>query len=90
MTRIELGEEVTWRARHFGARLRASIMTTSSPRMARGGTVMRDVFEFAAPCGMLGLLAERLVLTSYLRRFLAERNRQIKAVAESDAWRKFV
>lgn len=51
---------------------------------------MRDVFEFAAPCGMLGLPAERLVVRSYLRRFLAEQNRQIKAVAESNAWREFV
>jgi ligand-binding SRPBCC domain-containing protein len=56
----------------------------------RGGTIMRDVFEFAAPCGVLGLVAERLVLTRYLRRFLTARNRAIKAAAESDAWKDFV
>jgi len=108
------GEEVTWRARHFGIRQTLASRITAYDRPAffrdsmvrgafapldqdhhvaddgRGGTLLRDVFEFAAPCGMLGLLAERLVLTSYLRRLLTERNRAIKAVAESDAWREFV
>jgi ligand-binding SRPBCC domain-containing protein len=55
-----------------------------------GGTVMRDVFEFAAPLGALGWLAERCVLRGYLRRLLESRNRAIKAVAESDDWRRFV
>ena len=51
---------------------------------------MRDVFAFAAPFGVLGRVAERLILTRYLRRFLEARNREIKVVAESDAWRQFV
>ena len=55
-----------------------------------GGTRMRDVLEYAAPLGPLGRLAERLFLTAYLRRFLEARNRELKAVAESDAWRQFV
>jgi len=55
-----------------------------------GGTVMRDVFDYAAPLGLLGRLAERLVLTRYLRRFLIERNRYLKAVAESDQWKQYV
>ena len=56
-----------------------------------GGTVMRDVLDYAAPLGPLGRLAERLFLTAYLRRFLTARNRALKAVAESDAeWRRFV
>ena len=53
----------------------------------QGGTIMDDVFEFAAPCGALGLIVERLLLARYFRRFLASRNRHLKAVAESDAWR---
>jgi len=56
----------------------------------QGGTVMRDVFDFAAPFGLLGRVAARLVLTEYLRRFLEARNRAIKTVAESDSWRRFV
>ncbi|MBK7828459.1 SRPBCC family protein [Nannocystis sp.] len=52
-----------------------------------GHTEMRDVFDFDAPLGPLGDLAERLFLTAYLRRFLARRNAVIKRVAESDEWR---
>jgi ligand-binding SRPBCC domain-containing protein len=55
-----------------------------------GGTLMRDVFEFAAPGGPLGVLAERLILTRYLRRFLVARNETITRVAESEAWRAFL
>ena len=45
-----------------------------------GETVMRDVFDFAAPLGALGRVAKRTVLTGYLRRLLEARNREIKAV----------
>ena len=55
-----------------------------------GGTLMRDVFDYAAPLGPLGRTAEWLFLSSYMRRFLEERNRLVKAVAESDAWTQFV
>ena len=51
---------------------------------------MRDVFDYAAPLGPLGRIAERLFLTAYLRRFLEARNRELKAVPESDEWRRFV
>jgi ligand-binding SRPBCC domain-containing protein len=52
-----------------------------------GLTTMRDVFDYTSPLGPLGRLADVLVLAAYLRRFLAERNRVIKRVAESDEWR---
>jgi ligand-binding SRPBCC domain-containing protein len=55
-----------------------------------GGTVMRDVLDFAAPLGRLGRIAERLVLRDYLEAFLVERNAMIKTVAESDQWRKYL
>jgi ligand-binding SRPBCC domain-containing protein len=107
------GEEVTWRARHFGvwqtltsritayerpAYFRDSMVRGAFARLDHehhftedgGGTVMRDVFEFAAPLGVLGRVAERVVLTRYLRRLLEVRNREIKAIAESDAWKRFV
>jgi len=111
---LALGDEVTWRARHFGvwqtltsritayerpAYFRDSMVRGAFARLdhehyfaedGRGRTVMRDVFAFAAPFGVLGRVAERLILTRYLRRFLEARNREIKVVAESDAWRQFV
>jgi ligand-binding SRPBCC domain-containing protein len=48
-----------------------------------GGTRMIDVFDYSAPLGLLGRLAERLVLNRYMRRLLSERGLGIKAVAES-------
>jgi ligand-binding SRPBCC domain-containing protein len=56
----------------------------------RGGTIMRDHVDFAAPLGLLGRIGERLVLTNYLHRFLTARNGELKGVAESDAWKQFV
>ncbi|MCE6997986.1 SRPBCC family protein [Saccharothrix sp. S26] len=49
----------------------------------RGGTVMRDVVEFAAPLGPLGAVAELAVLNRYMPRLIATRNAHVKAVAES-------
>lgn len=54
------------------------------------GTVMRDEFEFAAPLGFLGRLAENLFLTGYMKRFLSRRAGQLKVMAESDEWRRFL
>jgi ligand-binding SRPBCC domain-containing protein len=55
-----------------------------------GGTRMRDVFDFETPGGPLGRLVERLFLTAYMRRFLAERNEVIRTVAESEEWRRYL
>jgi len=48
-----------------------------------GTVLMRDVFHFRAPLGPLGWFAEWSFLTVYMKRFLEERNRIIKVVAES-------
>jgi ligand-binding SRPBCC domain-containing protein len=55
-----------------------------------GGTVLRDELRFAAPLGILGRIAETLVLRRYMTRFLERRNAVIKRVAESQEWREFV
>lgn len=55
-----------------------------------GGTRMTDTFTYTAPLGPLGRLAEHLVLTRYLRRFLADRNRVLKELAESRRWREYL
>lgn len=46
-------------------------------------TTMTDIFEYAAPLGILGKLAESLFLNRYLRNFLIERNKYIKLLAEN-------
>ncbi len=104
------GQQVTWRARHFGVwqELTSEISQYDRPRhfrdsMVRGAfagfdhdhffaetdgvTEMLDRFAFRSPLGLLGRIADALVLTRYLRRFLAERNAEIQRVAESDEWR---
>lgn len=57
---------------------------------AGGGTLMRERFDYNAPLSFLGSLAERLFLSSYMRRFLWERARVVKAIAESDDWRRYL
>jgi ligand-binding SRPBCC domain-containing protein len=55
-----------------------------------GGTIMRDVFDYRAPLGVLGSIAERVVLDRYLRGFLVARNAEIKAAAESEDWNRYL
>lgn len=110
---IELGETVTWEARHFGVRQKLTSRITEMNRpemfvdeMVRGAfssirhihrfeqkgdlTLMHDEFQFSAPLGILGRLAEILFLTRYMERFLRERNKVLKELAESDGWREFL
>ncbi|HXE06450.1 MAG TPA: SRPBCC family protein [Acidobacteriaceae bacterium] len=57
-----------------------------------GGTRMRDELRFSAPLGLLGGIAERLVLRRYLTRFLRERNGMIRRTAEDRdlAWQLYL
>ena len=45
---------------------------------------MTDLFEFHAPLGILGKLAETLFLTRYMKGLLITRNRYLKQVAEAE------
>ncbi len=47
-----------------------------------GGTLMIDELKFEAPWGVLGWIAERLVLEQHMRRFLLARNECLKSKAE--------
>jgi ligand-binding SRPBCC domain-containing protein len=59
-------------------------------RLGPDMTEMRDVFRYAAPFPVLGVLAERLVLDRYMRELLRERNRVLKEVVESEEWRRYL
>lgn len=54
------------------------------------GTEMIDGFEFESPLGVLGRIADWAFLRGYLRRFLIERNRELKRQAESEEWRRYL
>jgi ligand-binding SRPBCC domain-containing protein len=52
-----------------------------------GHTLMRDVFDYTSPFGLLGKLADYLFLERYMRKLLEKRNEIIREFAESDQWR---
>jgi ligand-binding SRPBCC domain-containing protein len=107
---VDLGQRVTWRAKHFAIwhRLTSEITAMDRPvyfqdAMIEGPfhsmqhdhifralspdvTEMEDVFRFAAPLPVLGLLMEMLVLRRYMRTLLRERNAVVKRIAESGEW----
>jgi ligand-binding SRPBCC domain-containing protein len=58
---------------------------------ARGDiTIMKDVFDFTSPLGILGRIADALFLTEYMRRFIIERNAVIKRTAEGEDWKMYL
>ena len=102
---IELGETVTWRAKHFGIWQTLTSKVTEFDRpnffadeMVKGTfksfrhehrftsidghILMKDVFVFESPLGVLGRFFNWLVLTCYMEKLLIERNRVVKEVAE--------
>jgi ligand-binding SRPBCC domain-containing protein len=110
---LELGQEVTWRGKHFGVwqNLTSKITRFSRPEyfrdsMVQGAfrrldhdhyfeaqgdlTIMKDVFDFTSPLGVLGRIAGFLFLESYMQRFIIERNDVIKKTAEGEAWKQYL
>ncbi len=110
---MALGQEVTWRARHFGiwqhltsritafdppAHFRDSLIRGAFRRFdhdhffsQRGElTLMRDVFDYQSPLGILGRIADLLFLSRYMKQLLITRNELIKVVAETDQWRHYI
>jgi ligand-binding SRPBCC domain-containing protein len=105
--RMQLGDTVTWQARHFGLRWRMTsrISACDPPGFfvdeqvagpfarwrhahhfepdGNGGTVMRDLVDFAAPLGPLGTVAERTVLDRYMPRLIRLRNDHLRKAAEA-------
>ncbi|RFS13468.1 SRPBCC family protein [Emticicia sp. C21] len=54
------------------------------------GTLMKDLFMFESPLGILGKIVDKLVLENYMKVFLTERNQCIKEIAESGKWREIL
>lgn len=49
--------------------------------------IMKDIFEFESPGGILGRLFNKLILTKYLTKFLNDRNNLIKDFAETEKYK---
>ena len=56
----------------------------------RGGTVMREVFDFDAPFGLIGRIVERMFLARYMSELLIGRSAGVKRIAESEAWPQYL
>lgn len=54
------------------------------------GTLMRDVFNFTSPLGILGRLADALFVKRHMRAFIVERNRVLKETAETSDWQRYL
>jgi ligand-binding SRPBCC domain-containing protein len=110
---LELGDEVTWSARHLGLRWRLTSRITQFDRPKRfrdsmvsgvfarfdhdhefewraGKTLVVDRFDFTSPWGMLGRVADAIVLKWHMRRFLETRMEGVQRLAESEAWRRLL
>ncbi|KAA9041043.1 SRPBCC family protein [Ginsengibacter hankyongi] len=107
---INLGEYVTWQAKHFGInqRLTSKITRFNEPfyfkdEQQKGAfkyiahdhyfekydqyVIMKDIFNFQSPLGMIGKLVDKILLSNYLKRLLIERNSTIKEYAETEKWK---
>ena len=49
-----------------------------------------EIFREMGALGLLGALVERALLDRYMERFLRERNESLRALAESEAWRRYI
>jgi ligand-binding SRPBCC domain-containing protein len=108
--RLELGELITWEARHLGVRQRLTVQVTAAeppwyfrdemrqgafrsmshdhyfePHQDSRATLMRDVFAFSSPGGVVGRCFDWLFLQAYMTRFLRARNAMLKQQAEAMA-----
>ena len=53
-----------------------------------GGTLADEVFDYTAPLGLLGRLADWLFLQRYMTNLLHRRNQVIKHYAETGLWKQ--
>ncbi len=54
------------------------------------GTLMKDIFDYTAPLGFLGKIADLIFLRKYMTKFLIERNEMIKKFSESEKWKEIL
>ncbi|MEH7250722.1 SRPBCC family protein [Neobacillus niacini] len=47
-----------------------------------GGTIMIDKFQYKSPFGLIGVVADKLFLEKYMRKFIVSRAMALKKIAE--------
>jgi len=53
-----------------------------------GSTLMKDIFDYTSPLGVLGKIVDALFLKNYMIRLLEQRNKTLKEVAENGTWKE--
>ncbi|QQZ08761.1 SRPBCC family protein [Heyndrickxia vini] len=49
----------------------------------KNGTIMKDQFQYKAPLGVIGLIADKLFLEKYMENFIISRANALKKIAEN-------
>lgn len=57
---------------------------------SNGYTMMTDIFDYKSPLGVLGVIADRIILERYMKKLLEKRNDTIREFAESDRWKEIL
>lgn len=60
-----------------------SFTHTHEFRESGTGTIMKDTFIYRSPLGIVGVIADRLFLESYMRNFIIGRAEELKRIAET-------
>jgi ligand-binding SRPBCC domain-containing protein len=55
-----------------------------------GVVLMKDVFDFQLPLGVLGKIFNKLILTDYMTKLLKKRNEIVKNFAETNQWKQLL
>lgn len=55
-----------------------------------GSVLLTDIFDFESPLGILGRFFNWIYLKGYMKRFLEQRNRHLKAYCEGEGWKKYL
>ena len=56
-------------------------------KAAANGTIMIDLISFESTYGLIGKMANSILLISYIKKFLKKRNAVIKDYAETQKWK---
>jgi len=56
-------------------------------KQAKNGTIIIDLINFETPYGLIGKIANRIFLKSYIEKLLLRRNKVIKDYAETSKWK---
>ena len=55
-----------------------------------GSVLLRDEVRFSMPCGWMGELVGRWVMTADIRKLMQSRFARLKRIAESEEWRRYL